>query len=105
MEIADRQLEAERREREERERVEQEPAKSVTKEVAEEEECGEEDGSGRADEDANEKGDMGKDAPAPPTRESTASGEGSRTSGGMRAYVEVPARPKVSTFAHRVDVN
>ncbi|KAF8428470.1 hypothetical protein L210DRAFT_3508739 [Boletus edulis BED1] len=82
--------------REERERVEQEPANSVAKEVTAEEVRGDEDGSGKVDEDANTKDDAGNDAPAPPTRESTTSGEGSRTSGGMRAYVQVPARAKHS---------
>ncbi|KAF8431754.1 hypothetical protein L210DRAFT_3650814 [Boletus edulis BED1] len=95
-EIADRRQEAERREREERERVEQEPANSVAKGVTAEEVRGDEDGSGKVDEDANAKDDAGNDAPAPPTRESTTSGEGSRTSGGMRAYVQVPARAKCS---------
>ncbi|KAF8447288.1 hypothetical protein L210DRAFT_3501016 [Boletus edulis BED1] len=82
--------------REERERVEQEPANSVAKGVTAEEVRGDEDGSGKVDEDANAKDDAGNDAPAPPTRESTTSGEGSRTSGGMRAYVQVPARAKRS---------
>ncbi|KAF8422166.1 hypothetical protein L210DRAFT_3510013 [Boletus edulis BED1] len=95
-EIADRRQEAERREREERERIEQEPANSVAKGVTAEEVRGDEDGSGKVDEDANAKDDAGNDAFAPPTRESTTSGEGSRTSRGMRTYVQVPARAKRS---------
>ncbi|KAF8443730.1 hypothetical protein L210DRAFT_3502506 [Boletus edulis BED1] len=80
MEIADRWQEVEQQEHEEREHVKQAQVESVAKEVTEDAGRSDEDGSRKVNEDANKKDDTGKAVSAPPTRESTASGEGSRTS-------------------------